>query len=220
MEQGFLKKWPRVIGEFETIRKLKKGFSISRFGDGEFKMAYGNGYRREDANTTLAEELTNILQVPKEWCLVGIPTMNETGNKFPNWDRHRDRFINLLSPTMRYYSAFISRPDSAQWIMCREYAEEVQKLWAGKNAVVVCETDNSMLGVVAMAARNVLHIPCPSSGAYALIDEFEETILKSKCDVAVLCVGPTATCLAHRLSDRVPTLDFGSAGGFLRKMLA
>jgi hypothetical protein len=41
--------YPRVIGEFETIKKLLKGFSIARFGDGEFKMAAGKGYRREAA---------------------------------------------------------------------------------------------------------------------------------------------------------------------------
>lgn len=212
--------YPKVIGEFDTVRKILDGFSISRFGDGEFKMADGVGYRREEANPQIASELKLILSEPKPQCLVGIPTMDQRGAKYESWVRHYDRFAGMVSDSVQYYSAFISRPDSAPWIMVREYAELLQKAWAGRKAVVVCEPDNSMLGVVQGSAREVSHIACPSNGAYALIDQFRKEILRAKPDVAILCVGPTATCLAHRLSHRVQTIDIGSAGGFIRKLLA
>lgn len=212
--------WPNVIGEFETISRLLDGLSISRCGDGEAKLAFGKGYRREQPNTALARELRDILTIPNANCLVGIPTLDPMGAKYESWIRHEERFLQLLSPEMKYHSAFISRPDSAQWIMCREYAEEVQKLWAGKKAAVVCEPDNSMLGLIRETARETNHIECPSSGAYAMIKQFRAAILKLKPDVAILSVGPTATCLAHRLSNRVQAIDIGSAGGFLRKLLA
>ena len=213
-------KYPSVIGEFDTVHKILDGFSIARFGDGEFKMSDGMGYRREEANSKLASELKQILHEPKERCIVGIPTMDQRGAKYENWLRHYDRFVGMLSSKVQYYSAFISRPDSAQWIMVKEYAELLQKAWVGKKAVVVCEPDNSMLGVVKSSARDVTHIACPSSGAYALTKQFRNQILRIKPDVAILCVGPTATCLAHRLCDQVHTIDIGSAGGFLRKLLA
>lgn len=211
--------WPNVIGEFDTVRKILEGYSIGRAGDGEAKMAFGKGYRREEANGHLQYELRQFFTNPRPQCLVGIPTLDPLGAKYESWVRHQERFIKLFSPDVQYYSAFISRPDSAQWIFVREYAELFQKAWAGKKAVVVCEPDNSMLGVVKMAARKVEHILCPSNGAFALIDKFEAAILKSKPDIAILCVGPTATCLANRLSDRVHTIDAGSCGGFLRKLL-
>lgn len=218
MVEGALK-YPSVIGEFDTVHKILDGFSIARFGDGEFKMSDGKGYRRQEANRKLASELKQVLHDPNERCIVGIPTMDQCGAKYENWLRHYDRFVGMLSPTLQYYSAFISRPDSAQWIMVREYAELFQKLWVGKKAVVVCEPDNSLLGVVQKTARKVLHVSCPSTEAWGLIGHFERSILKSRPDVALLSVGPTATCLANRLSDRVHTIDAGSCGGFIRKLL-
>ena len=212
--------YPKVVGEFETVRKLLEGYSISRFGDGEFKMADGKGYVREDPNPRIARELSSILVAPSETCLVGIPTMDKSGPKFSSWARHEKRFAGMLSESMTYYSAFISRPDSAPWIMVREFAELMQELWAGKKAVVICEPDNSLLRVVGKAARKVEHIECPSSGSYAHIADFRKAVLKAKPDIALLSVGPTATCLAHRLSNRVQAIDLGSAGGFLRKLLA
>jgi hypothetical protein len=212
--------YPRVVGEFETIKKVLKGYSIARFGDGEFKMAAGKGYRREEANPLIQAELQAILASPKPKCIVGIPSMDPAGAKYESWMRHHARFSGMVSPKVRYYSAFISRPDSAQWIFTREYAERFQRVWAGKRAVVVSEPDNSLLGVVGMAASEVVHIECPSKGAYLMIDELERKVIEAKADVAILSVGPTATCLANRLSDLVQTIDAGSCGGFLRKMLA
>jgi hypothetical protein len=63
--------YPRVVGEFETIKKVLKGYSIARFGDGEFKMAAGKGYRREEANPLIQAELQAILASPKPKCIVG-----------------------------------------------------------------------------------------------------------------------------------------------------
>lgn len=211
--------WPKVVGEFETIRRVLEGFSIARIGDGEFKLAFRKSYRREEANPTLARELRDILTNPRPQCLPAIPTMDPKGAKYESWARHEQRFKRLLSADVQYYSSFISRPDSAQWIMVREYAELFQKVWAGKWVAMVCEPDNSMLGVVHKTAKTVTYIQCPSNGAYALIDNFERLILRSRAEVAILSVGPTATCLANRLSNRIPTIDAGSCGGFLRKLL-
>ena len=39
--------YPPVAGEFETVRKLYKGRSIARFGDGEVKVMERHVYTRE-----------------------------------------------------------------------------------------------------------------------------------------------------------------------------
>jgi hypothetical protein len=211
--------YPKVFGEFATIRKLLDGFSIARFGDGEFKMADGQGYRREEANPVLARELKTILATPSATCVVGIPTMDLAGAKIHNWLRHVVRFRMMVSDDVKYYSAFISRPDSAQWINTVEYADLFQRVWSGKKVAAICESDNSMLRLLERSARKVDHIECPSYGAFSMIDRFERAARKSRADVVMMSCGPTATCLANRLSRHMQAIDFGSGGGFLLKLV-
>lgn len=212
--------FPHVMGEIETIAKCSEGFSLSRFGDGEMKMAEGGSYVRQNGSPTLARTLRKILTHPHRNCIVGIPTFDDAGAKYTNWLRHMERFEVLLNPSVRYYSAFVTRPDSAQWIRTREYAESVQALWAGKRVVVVCEKKGSMARVVKLGAEKMIHVPCPRHGAFDVINELEDQVLACDPEIVIACAGPCATVLADRLSRlSVQCVDLGSAGGFLRKLL-
>lgn len=214
-------KYPKVRDEFVTLDCVKSGMSLARGGDGEAKLACGFGYRRQDPSEKLAQELRDILTIPQDNLLVGIPTLDRRGPKYQNWTRHEERIAGLLSPDMRYYSAFISRPDSAPWISSRWFAEQVQSLWKGKRATVVCEPRGSMYSLVAETAATTHWISCPTHQAYDVIDKLEQQVLNYVCDVAILSAGPTATCLAARLARRgVHAIDLGSAAGYLRKLLA
>lgn len=213
--------YPRVLGEFETIRKVAEGFSLARFGDGELKMIYGAGYSREPGNPEIAAELAKILLEPADRCLPAIPTMDSRGPKYGNWTRHAERFEIVLDVTRTYYSAFVSRPDSSPWINTREYGELVASIWAGKRAAIVCERKGSMLKTVRMHASRTRHIQCPRICAYRVIGELEQAVIDAEPDIAILSAGPTATCLANRLAARgIHAVDLGSAGGFLGKLLA
>src|SRR5689334_5478065 len=116
--------YPPVAGEFETVAKLLEGYSIARFGDGEFKLIDGQGYFREPANEKLSAELLEVLQRPAANCLVAIPTMDPRGAKYDGWIRHQARFARIIVSVssalsvVKYYSAFVTRPDSAPWINC------------------------------------------------------------------------------------------------------
>lgn len=212
--------WPVVLNEFDTIAKCAEGFSLSRFGDGEMKMAFGAGYSRQQGSPTLARALTNIIVSPHHNCIVGIPTFDPKGPKYLNWMRHRDRFKSLISPMVQYYSAFVTRPDSAPWIRNRAYAESVAALWDGKRAVVLCEKKGSMAKVVKLSAAKMVHVGCPHKGAFDIINELEDKILKAKPEIVIASAGPCATVLADRLSRKgIQCIDFGSAGGFLLKLL-
>lgn len=212
--------YPKVLGEFETVEKLLQGWSLQRHGDGELKIMHGAGYVREPQNRALSEELLLAFQKPAAGCLVGIPTMDRAGPKYENWTRHQARFERLLMEGQEYVSAFVSRPDSAPWIGCVEYARTVEQLWAGKRAVVLCEKSGSMVKTVRKAARKAKHVACPRREAYRLIDYLEDQIIAYAPDVAVLSAGPTASCLANRLARvGVHAVDLGSAGGFLGKLL-
>lgn len=212
--------WPTVLGEFETIDWLLEGWSLQRHGDGELKVMHGAGYSREPASLLLSSALLQAFQTPSARCLVGIPTMDPSGPKYSNWTRHQARFETLLNPEERYASAFVTRPDSAPWINCREYALKVEQLWAGKRVVVVCEKGGSMLKTVRMQARKAKHVQCPRKQAFALLEVLEDQVLAYAPDLAILSAGPTASILANRLCRLgLQAIDLGSAGGFLGKQL-
>lgn len=212
--------YPAVRDEWATIRAVAGGYSIARFGDGELKMMHGCGYVREAGSPKLAAELRGVLQNPHTACIVGVPTMDGNGPKYRNWIRHERRYAHLLKSHIDYHSAFISRPDSAPWINCPQFLEIAERIWLCKRVAVLCEPDNSILRVVRRRAREVLHVECPSAGAYLRIDEFEEALMRSTAEVVVMSAGPTATCLANRLAGRgLQAVDIGSAGGFLWKLI-
>lgn len=213
--------YPHVATEIETIKKLQEGFSISRFGDGELKMMGGAGYVREPPNKKLAHELRQVLRKPPKRLIRGIPTMNRAGPKYATWCKHINRFEDALRGARGpFYSAFISRPDSAPWIRTREFAEEYVKLWAGKNVVYLCEPESKTRTLIERTANGGCHVPCPSHEAYRYIDGFEEEIVVLKPDIAILSCGMTATCLASRLAARgIQAIDFGSGGKYLLELL-
>jgi len=228
------KHYPSVHGELETIAKIKEGFSIARAGDGEFKIAAGKGYRRQGAKPSLCKEMKGILAGGKsDKCLIAIPTMDQRGDKYRvpvmnaqephGWYRHRQRFAEYLSPDGEYWSAFITRPDSAQWINTLEYAKLFQSLWIGRKVAVIGSSPDGRENKILRAVRftqDAQFIECPFREAYSQIDHLYQAALDSKADLILISAGVTATCLAHRLSSKVQALDVGSIGGFLCKMLA
>ncbi len=214
--------YPNVVGEYDTVEKLLQGFSIARFGDGELKITCGAGYKREPENPKLTEEIRDIIVGDGHpECLVGIWTKNPNIPKFQRQKDYRRRFFEVIRPDLvTYYSSTITRPDVAPWIQTPEYARLVESLWRGKTAVVVCEHKGSMHKTVRMGAKKAYHVLCPHREAYAEIDQLERDVLDFAPDIAILSAGPTATCLANRLAGHgIQAIDFGSAGGWLRRLL-
>lgn len=209
-------KWPHVIGEFDTVQKLIDGYSIARFGDGEFGILRGRGYTRmREPNKRLTKELQRVIKEPREGCLVGIPTMDPKGTKYANWKRHAEGYIGWLNPDLQYYSSLMSRPDCGEWMETKEYADHVRKIWQGKRVLVVSEPYSKLLKDV-LRTCEVEHVECPMHNAYDHIDEYEKAILKAKPDLALLSVGVTATALANRIAKfDIQAVDIGSIGGFL-----
>ena len=223
MGAGSLKDWPEVIGEFETVKKIKKGFSIARFGDGEIALLDdGKSLRRMrwEADEPLREELRQIIANPHPKCLIGIPTMDPKGDKYDNWQRHKPRYIKWLSLSgIKYFSAFISRPDcGTAWMENTEYANAIRSIWRGKRIVLVSEPHSKIFADMKTNGENVNHIDCPMYDAHKHRDEYEQAILKIKPEIAILSLGAAATVLANRMAGHgIHTVDIGSVGGFLRR---
>lgn len=208
--------YPRVYDEWRTLCGLLAGSSLARFGDGELKIMYGAGYAREPPNEGLTRELRDTFMRPARGCLLGVPTM-APGPKLANWERHAERFAALMwdSSVKEWYSAFISRPDSAPHIRCPRFARAAEALWFRRRATVVCQRHGSMLDLVRLST-SAIWIECPTHNAYAFIDTLEAAVALTEPEIAILSAGPTATLLANRLARRgIQAIDFGSAGGWL-----
>jgi Glycosyltransferase GT-D fold len=214
--------YPRVADEFETVAKICKGFSIARIGDGEIKLMEKNVYTRELTPVPkLADELKALVQRPHRKCLIGIPTMDENGDRYHNWKRHRARFERHFQAVKgrKYYSAFITRPDCyLARLETREYYGHVIKIWNRKRTIaIVSEYDSKLLEYVRLTHLTPpLHVPCPMYGAYAEIDRMQTAVRELAPDITLISCGVTATALAHRLTvDGLQAVDLGSIGGFL-----
>tara|TARA_R110000803_G_scaffold166755_4_gene230035 strand:- start:1397 stop:2164 length:768 start_codon:yes stop_codon:yes gene_type:complete len=216
-------KYPPVKGEVETLLKIRKGNSIARFGDGEMGVSEGSGYTREDQNQLLSEELKRVLHSKLDNLLIGIPTMDPKGTKIKNWIRHCVRYSQLIPKNKQYWSSLISRPDCGAWMLNREYAQEMQKIWLdrGKVTVVCSEGQRNKLLQVIQYTNEVDLVDAPWRNAYQEIDRLQREVLEAGNDLAILSHGVSATCLAHRLAKgkQVQGVDIGSIGGFLAKML-
>lgn len=212
--------YPRVHTEEETIAAVAAGKSLARLGDGELKLILGGHALREPKNAELAEELRQVLRREHEGCIVGIPTLCISGPKYEGWRKHADRFCSVLNPDLEYFSAFVSRPDSAPWIDTPEFARSIELLWRGKRAAVIAEPKGFMVRTVARSAKVIEHIECTRHNAFAQIDWLEKQAIRYGPDVIIMAAGPTATCLAVRFARRgIHAIDLGSAGRFIYRKL-
>lgn len=216
--------YPVVTPERETLEQMLAGKSIARFGDGEIKLIMGGNCVSQTADIKIAAELLNVLRDENPNCLTGIPNIYTHTPKNWFWDKYKeDKYAALYSQNKHYFSSFVSRPDSAPWIDTPEYWSRVVDLWRGKRILLVTGGRSSALRPETMPeAKYVMEIPGAEVNSYGLIDWLEKEIdlVRSTFDSVILCLGPTATCLAWRLSLRsIHALDLGHIAVYYRRHL-
>lgn len=211
--------YPNVVDEFETLELICQGKSIGRFGDGEFNLARGGNCVSQHRVPGIRAELRDILINRAPPCLVGIPRLDPRSPKNLNWVKYATRFSEIMNPRATYYSAFITRPDSAPWIATKEYFDKMETLWAGKDITMVYGSKRSLnAGFPAMAsAKSITVVETDYAHTYHRIDEIERNIHAAGNKTVLLMCGPTATCLAYRLAPKgFHAIDLGHIGMWWR----
>ena len=210
-------KYPKVLSEDETLDRVLSGRSIARYGDGEFKLCRGgSGIKSQVAHPKLRDRLRAILKDSGS-CLVGIPNIDTSTPKAEFWSKYRK--VPDLNPARTYASAFISRPDSAPWIDRPDYWAKVQSLWEGRNVTLVRGSGKSLTPERLVGAEYVREVLAPRQHAWAEYDDLLRSV--GKPEIAILCLGPTATVMAVDLCERgVHAVDLGHIGIFWKKHLA
>jgi hypothetical protein len=210
--------YPAVLSEADTIAKAAAGRSLARYGDGEYSLILGGNCVSQRQVPGIARELAAILQEDGP-ALPCIPNLNAKlpANKAKSWQNYRQpKHLALLDHKRTYGSSFISRPDSAPWIDTDAYWASVKALWAGKDVTLVTGRYNELRLDQMEGATSVREVIAPRQHAYAEIDRIEEEI-GTPPGVVLMCLGPTATCLADRLARKgVHALDLGHLGMFMR----
>jgi len=212
--------YPQVLGECETLRLVVSGRSLSRYGDGELKMAsHDAGIKSQMSDGKLSQRMREILLSSGE-CLVGIPNIRSDTPKADHWGKFM-RYGRMLHPSREYVSSFVTRPDSAPWINTPAYWNLLESLWKGQDITLVRGSGKSFTAerLMEWGARSVTEILAPRQHAWSEYDGLMKRI--GTPARALLCVGPTATVMAVDLCAKgVHAIDCGHVGMFMKKFYA
>ena len=110
----------KVASNFDTLDEIiKNNKSISRYGDGEYRILLGMRHEFEPANKELAKRLQEVLENKKKNCLVGIfLPLNKERKKFISHEAvywtyiindMKWRLFKTIKQDKQYYSAIISK---------------------------------------------------------------------------------------------------------------
>lgn len=210
---GLIKR-PNILNVDETIRLLQQGYSISRFGDGEFYLVGGTDIAFQPATPELLKELKAILRGGEPRLLVGIPSTlvslaglrEKPAGYWRNYYlESRRRIYSFLNFRHQYADSLITRLyiDYTDKGPARRRFEEIKKIWQGRSLMIV-EGENSRLGIgndFFDGAATVKRIIGPAKNAFERRNEIVNEVNRSaqKTDIVILALGPAATVLASDL---------------------
>lgn len=212
---------PFVLNESETFKLVKSGMSLSRYGDGEFKLIFGRNCKTQKYVNEMVAPLSNILKNPIKNLLVGIPNIyNELLYKtLPKqkkmfWKKYKkESTIRLLNEETVYGSSFAVRVDNAPWITC-DGMYRWRTIWEDK-IVIRVQGNVKWEGSLIDNAKKTHIVDCPKCNAYSkykmIFREIVKKYNKYNADMVVLYLGPTATVLAADLCKKgIQAIDLGS----------
>ena len=215
----------------ETVLFLKNGYSLSRFGDGEFRLLTNNGeaigFQNHDSK--LAKRLFEVLNTPKKNHVVSLPGPF-TRSLFEMNSEARSFWIGALTTSGAIWKGFlipeiwesktvrntqVTRPymDYPKNKKNRQIANFVFKtfkeLWNSKTVLIV-EGEGTNFGLnndLLDNAKEIHKILVPSQNAFKIYQKILSTTsdvinqLKHDELIVLLAIGPTATVLAYDLAE-------------------
>lgn len=202
----------KTIEEITTHKK-----SVSRFGDGEFRLIFPEHYLEFQENSEeIREKLSQVLRFDLENHMVCLPEQLDSVAAFdiPTkywWKKFINKYGIRLSPFLDknkiYGNSFITRfylgyEDKSEK-RNREIVRSLKKIWENKEVLII-EGRYSRLGVGNDLFDNVhslQRILCPEKNAFTHYDKIYHTAKEyGKDKLILIALGPTATILAYDLA--------------------
>ncbi len=206
----------RVLSSEETLeRVLHERLSVARFGDGEWRIQRGGSVGFQGADPALAKRLTALARHPSPRCLNCLPNIFDSLDGFTpaaasTWRRilrlQRAWIAQTFGGEYLYGDALISRfyIDTQDRTRANALVCAWQRLWQGREVLIV-EGKHSRMGVgsdLFEGATTLQRILCPAVDAWNAYDAIREAVRRHGRDkLILLALGPTATLLAHDLSE-------------------
>lgn len=205
-----------IMSDSETIDKINQGYSIARYGDGEFNILLDNPTPAfQPYSKKLSIRLVNGLRCSDDKLLLCIQKGIQDFSALNRGARHfymnfANKNWRKIRPYMRsdytYGNANLSRFYIDYGIKkgSEERLAKLKTIWNNKDIVIV-EGDKTFFGVnndLLDNCRSKKRIICPSIDAFSKYDEILSAI-KAKVkqeQLILLALGPTATILAIDLS--------------------
>jgi len=206
----------KIFSSEETLNEIiKKNRSISRFGDGELKLIFGERLGFQEINRSLAKKLKKVLRSKKKGLLIGInlPYNNRLLNVFNNFaknyynnflEKHKLNIFSLIDLNRKYYSSFITRfyIDFKDRSKTPDYIKKLKQIWE-KRDILIVEGVLSRLGLgndLFNNSKSIKRILCPARNAFNVYEKIINRVKKiDKSKLILLALGPTSTVLAYDL---------------------
>ena len=225
IENGHIKR-PVVKSIDETLVKIKNGYSMSRYGDGELNMILNQNYSSfQSADDTLIVRLKEILKSSVSRHIVCLPDIYgdfyNKNEEHKNWFRKhltgggRETDYSLFDMNKEYYNAFITRPYKDYIDKCgaKERFLSLRSVWDDRDITII-EGEKTRFGVgndLISNAKSCERILGPAVNAF---DKYSELLKQAKKidknRIILIAMGHTATVLAYDLAEEgYQALDIG-----------
>jgi len=210
----------------ETIIKIiTEKTSISRFGDGEFRLTLPDyALVFQDGGEEVRKRLKEVLKSEEKSHLVCLPFGHFNDFDLPTkywWYKFLNVYGNKISPFIpvqkTYGTTFISRfyigfSDKSEKRI-KKIVSLLKKIWENQDVLII-EGQFSRLGVgnnLFDNAKSLQRIICPPKNAFSNYNEiFEATKKYGKDKLILLALGPTATIMSYDLAkEGLWALDVG-----------
>jgi glycosyltransferase family protein len=206
---------PIVKTTDETLDKIiNDKCSVSRYGDGEFKIMLKESQFFQEYNKELGGRLIEIINSQSENHIVCIPDVFGNIDKFTDkakkyWNTflgiNRSKIYKNVNKKKVYYDAMVTRLyiDYVDKSKANDRFHKFKMNWNNREIILV-EGELSRLGAgnnLFNNAKSLKRILCPAEHAFAKYNEILDEIKKHDTSkLILLALGPTATVLAYDLS--------------------
>jgi len=229
----------KILNSEETLKKVLNGKSIARFGDGEveviisLKQGIDTGSHdslcwKQPYSEKLEKELIQILTTDNKDLLVATYPVFSRQNELL-WKNNRPKSLQSALRIQQYLinifynnnffpselgNAFSFRDVLEKDLSVRKKNYLQIKNFLSNKKILLLTSRESDLKLDMFENSEVFKINCPHNDSYSVIDELESDIINKhreyNIDVILMSAGPTATCLASRLSSKnIHAIDAG-----------
>ena len=204
-----------ILDEYKTVDKIKEGYSLARYGDGEFfrLLRSSKGISKlQKFDEKLKEKLFAVFSKPLEKLLIGIPRMDRPKPWVINFNSGFSKFISdkRAYQASVFVSAFVSRP-SLVGRDTQEYFDKVKSIWRDRRIVLINFNPN-LLDHYFFKGCDINFIKISRRNCFDDYDSIYSRCKKfyNQKKIFLASAGPTATCLAYDLtSDGEQCVDMG-----------